>query len=95
MGRHGTGRARLRANPAAACIDIEEPERPDGERPNRQVRAVGEADLISDPDGYRTRRITEKYLSGPGREGMIERRTAAPRIAIRLVPGELLAVASV
>ena len=87
---------RLRANPnASVCLDIEREERADGERPNQQVRAVGCADLFEDADGQRTRRITERYLVGPGRPAMVERRSAAPRIAIKLVPLRLVAVVSV
>ena len=87
---------RLRANPAAGlCVDVEEPERPDGERPNKQVRASGHADLLDDVGGHRTRRITEKYLRGPGRAAMIERRTKDPRVAIRIEPERLITIASV
>jgi hypothetical protein len=59
-----------------------------------QIRAIGRADLLNDVDGYRTRRITEKYLHGPGRDTMIGRRTGVPRIAIGLRPNRLVAIAS-
>jgi nitroimidazol reductase NimA-like FMN-containing flavoprotein (pyridoxamine 5'-phosphate oxidase superfamily) len=87
---------RLQANRVAAvCLDIEQPERADGERPNQQVRASGSVELLADADGVRTARITAKYLSGPGRDAMIGRRTSRPRIVVRLVPDEILAIASV
>jgi nitroimidazol reductase NimA-like FMN-containing flavoprotein (pyridoxamine 5'-phosphate oxidase superfamily) len=87
---------RLADDPAASVsIDVEEPERDDGERPNRQVRAIGHAELLDDVDGARTRRITERYVVGPSRDAVIRRRTAAPRVAIRLVPLHLVAIASV
>jgi hypothetical protein len=38
---------RLESNPRAGlCIDVEEPERDDGERPNRQVRAADARTVI-------------------------------------------------
>jgi PPOX class probable F420-dependent enzyme len=87
---------RLRRNPSASvCIDVEGDERDDGERPNRQVRATGRAELVDDVGGVHTRRITEKYLRGPGRDAMVRRRTGTPRVAVRLVPRNVVAVASV
>jgi nitroimidazol reductase NimA-like FMN-containing flavoprotein (pyridoxamine 5'-phosphate oxidase superfamily) len=87
---------RLGRNPAASvCLDVEGEERADGERPNRQVRAIGFAELIDDVEGERTRRITEKYLQGPGREVMVNRRVGAPRVALRLAPRGVVAVASI
>jgi nitroimidazol reductase NimA-like FMN-containing flavoprotein (pyridoxamine 5'-phosphate oxidase superfamily) len=87
---------RLRANPSASiCIDIEEPERDDGERPNRQLRAVGTAIVEADAGGRRTARITRKYLHGPGAEGQTERRSSHDRVVIRLKPEQLIAVGSV
>jgi nitroimidazol reductase NimA-like FMN-containing flavoprotein (pyridoxamine 5'-phosphate oxidase superfamily) len=80
---------------ASVCLDVEDPERHDGERPNRQVRAVGRAELLDDVDGARTRRITERYLVGPGAEAMTARRVAGHRVAIRLTPDRLVALASV
>ena len=80
---------------AGICIDVEEPERGDGERPNRQVRAVGTAELFADEVGMWTRRITRKYVSGAAAAAREEQRTADPRIVIRLAPVRLIAVASV
>lgn len=87
---------RLETNPAACvCVDIEEPERNDGERPNRQIRGVGNASLDIDVDGEWTRRITMKHLHGPGATAMADRRAGDRRVVIRFVPEDLIAVASI
>lgn len=86
---------RLAANPRAGiCVDVEEPERDDGQHPNRQVRAVGRAELSPDHDGLWTARITEKYVRGPAASAMRESRVADQRVVICLRPGRLVAVAS-
>ena len=83
---------RLHRNPQAGlCIDVEQREREDGQRPNQQVRVTGRAELFADDDGLWTRRITSKYVKGPG----LSRRTAEFRTVIRLRPLRLIAVASV
>jgi nitroimidazol reductase NimA-like FMN-containing flavoprotein (pyridoxamine 5'-phosphate oxidase superfamily) len=88
--------ARLRRDPRAGiCIDVEDPERDDGERPNRQVRGVGTAELFADDRGLWTRRITRKYVTGPVGDERAEQRAAEPRTVIRLAPARLVAVASV
>jgi hypothetical protein len=57
--------ARLRANPRAGLvIDVEGEQCADGERPNRQVRAVGDAVLSPDVGGAWTVRIWGKYIGG-------------------------------
>jgi len=87
---------RLARNPRAGiCGDIELPEREDGQRPNRQVRAVGNADLLPDTDGIWTRRITEKYVRGPMAAHRITARSGDERTAIRLRPRTIVAVASI
>lgn len=87
---------RLAVNPRAGiCVDAEEPERDDGQRPNRQVRAIGLAELSSDRDGVWTARITEKYVRGPAASAMRASRVADERVVIRLRPDRLVAVASV
>jgi nitroimidazol reductase NimA-like FMN-containing flavoprotein (pyridoxamine 5'-phosphate oxidase superfamily) len=87
---------RLERNPRAGlCIDAEQPEREDGERPNRQVRAVGDTELFPDPDGWWTRRITEKYVRGPAGTARAAARAADERTVIRLRPSKFVAVASV
>ena len=80
---------------AGVCVDVEDPQRADGERPNRQVRAIGSAELFPDRRGDWTQRITEKYVRGPGREEQIKKRLADERLVIRLRPADLLAVSSV
>lgn len=51
--------ARLRREPRAGiCVDVEDLERADGQRPNRQVRAIGEAEVFLDVGGEWTKRIT-------------------------------------
>jgi PPOX class probable F420-dependent enzyme len=82
--------ARLRADPKASIVvDDEGSERPDGERPNRQVRATGRATVDDDVDGAGTTAIRQKYLrSWSGRP-------VGPRVLIRLVPATFVAVASV
>jgi nitroimidazol reductase NimA-like FMN-containing flavoprotein (pyridoxamine 5'-phosphate oxidase superfamily) len=93
-GRSHLRRLALNAR-AGLCVDIEAGERADGERPNRQVRAIGEAQTFPDAGGEWTERITRKYVTGPGLSVQLERRLSAERIVIRLEPERLVAVASV
>jgi PPOX class probable F420-dependent enzyme len=87
---------RLMRDPrAGVCVDLEDSERIDGQRPNRQVRAVGSAELLSDRGATLTTRITEKYVRGPAAAPRIETRAADQRVAIRLRPDRMVAVASV
>lgn len=87
---------RLSHNPRAGVgVDVEDPERADGQRPNRQVRAIGEATLFRDRGGEWTRRITAKYVRGASAERRIAARVGDERIAIRLRPARLIALASV
>jgi nitroimidazol reductase NimA-like FMN-containing flavoprotein (pyridoxamine 5'-phosphate oxidase superfamily) len=61
--------ARLRANPRAGLvIDVEAAQRPGGQRPSKQVRAVGDATLAPGTGAAWTRRIWDKYINGPARE---------------------------
>jgi hypothetical protein len=87
--------SRLRVNPrAGVTIDVEDPERHDGQRPNRQVRGIGKAEVLGDDSAEWTRRITEKYLRGPAAASQIERRAQDERMVIRLKPERLLGLAS-
>lgn len=87
---------RLSRNPRAGlCIDTEDHERDDGQRPNRQVRAIGDAELFRDDRATWTTRITEKYLHGPAAAASVAARAADERIVICLRPTRLVAVASV
>ena len=87
---------RVSHNPRAGlCIDVEDPERADGQRPNRQFRAVGDARLFPDRDGRWTARITRKYLHGPSAAASAAARAADERIVVCLRPVRVVAVASV
>ena len=87
---------RLATNPRAGlCVDVEEPERADGQRPNRQIRAIGDATLFADNRGEWTRRITEKYVRGEAAGDVVGARTADERAVICLRPTKVVAVASV
>jgi nitroimidazol reductase NimA-like FMN-containing flavoprotein (pyridoxamine 5'-phosphate oxidase superfamily) len=87
---------RLSGNPRAGiCVDVEDRERADGQRPNRQVRAIGSASLSPDDHATWTTRITEKYLRGPGASASVAARAADERVVICLRPSRLVAVASV
>ena len=80
---------RIRSNPRVGLvIDIEDALRPDGQRPNKQIRVIGDATVSVDPDGEWTRQIRRKYIGVP----------VAPtseRALITLVPTKMHAVASV
>lgn len=71
------------------------PARSDGERPNQQFRAVADAELSPDYGGRMTNQITLKYLSGGARPAQAHQRTRHERTLIRLVPRDVVAVASV
>jgi len=87
---------RLTRNPRTGlCVDVERPAREDGERPNLQVRAIGQAELFPDEGGVWTRRIDEKYVRGPSGAAHASARTAYPRTVIRLRPERLVALGSV
>jgi hypothetical protein len=87
---------RVEHNPRAGlCIDVEGPERADGQRPNRQLRATGEIELFPDPAARWTTRITEKYVRGEGAAASIASRAADERVVMRLRPVKVVAVASV
>ncbi len=57
---------RLLSNPRACLgVDVEAAERDDGERPNRQVRLIGDVVLIDDVNRRWTTEITGRYLKSP------------------------------
>ncbi|MFE7800845.1 pyridoxamine 5'-phosphate oxidase family protein [Nocardia sp. NPDC057440] len=86
---------RIRSNPRVGLvIDREAGLRADGQRPNRQVRVIGDAVLAADRDGIWTARIREKYLDGGTASGMTERDSARDRILITVTPSLFIAVAS-
>ena len=87
---------RLAGDPRAGLgIDVEDPERADGQRPNQQVRAIGNAELFPDHHAAWTTRITEKYARGPAAATSVAARAADERIVICLRPTRLVAAASV
>jgi hypothetical protein len=87
---------RLAANSrAGVLVDTEDSERGDGQRPNRQVRAIGEGELFPDTGGQWTAQITEKYIHGPGAAASIALRAADERMVVRLRAARIVAVASV
>lgn len=87
---------RLLADPrAGVCVHVEEAELDCGERPNRQVRVIGDAMVGIDGDGRWTRLITQKYVAGPSGQAVAERRGSQSRMAIRLPMTRYVAVASI
>ena len=87
---------RLSRNPRAGLgIDVEDPERSDGQRRNRQVRAIGKAELFPDEGARWTTLITAKYVRGPAAQRQIAARAADERVVICLRPSRLVAIASV
>jgi Pyridoxamine 5'-phosphate oxidase len=87
---------RLARNPhAGLCVDAEQPQRPDGQRPNQQVRAVGDAELFPDGGQAWTHRIDGKYLSPDAAARRAAARAGDERVVIRLRPVRLIAVGSV
>jgi hypothetical protein len=58
---------RVARNPRVGIgVDVEDPELPDGQRPNRPVRAMGVPELRMDDGAVWTTRIVKKYVGGPG-----------------------------
>lgn len=82
---------------AGLVVDAEDSERSDGQRPNQQVRIVGNAVLSDDVNGSWTRAITRCYLHGPGAEEKTRARSGHARVpvVIELRPPTVVAVASV
>lgn len=72
-------------------IDIEEPLRADGERPNKQLRIVGTATVSPDYDNLWTERIRHKYI-GPAHS---VRDDEPRRTLVTVTPANHTAVASV
>jgi PPOX class probable F420-dependent enzyme len=87
---------RVARNPRVGIVvDVEDPQRLDGQRPNRQVRATGVAELLADDGAVWTTRITEKYVREPAASERVQARSRDQRIVIRLRPERLIAVASI
>jgi nitroimidazol reductase NimA-like FMN-containing flavoprotein (pyridoxamine 5'-phosphate oxidase superfamily) len=85
---------RIRTNPRVGLvIDTEDDEVFDRERPNRQIRVIGDAVVTEDDDHIWTNRIRAKYLRGPAEMKQPEGRRG--RCHILVVPRHIVAVASV
>jgi hypothetical protein len=74
---------------------VEGEQRADGERPSRQVRAVGDALLSPDAGGAWTMRIWDKYIDRGAAVDPAARLGRRQRVLIRIVPSRIVAVASV
>ena len=87
---------RIRSNPRVGLvIDAEQEQRADGERPNRQIRVIGDALVSVDSTGDWTRRIRRKYIDGSASPDAVERGLHRGRALITISPIEMRAVASV
>ncbi len=87
---------RLERNPRTGlCVDSEQPERPDGQRANQQVRAIGDAELFPDGGQEWTHRLDRKYLSASAAGQRAAERAGDERVVIRVRPVRLVAAASV
>lgn len=88
--------ARVRSNPRVGLvIDTEQRQRGDGERPNRQIRVIGDAVVSADTAGEWTRRIRRKYIDETLSPGAVERGLHRGRALITIAPVQIHAVASV
>lgn len=75
---------------------MEAEQRNDGQRPNKQLRAVGDAILSPDTEAAWTRRIWDKYISGPAaRNAAAVHLGDRQRVLIKIVPARIIAAASV
>jgi PPOX class probable F420-dependent enzyme len=88
---------RMRVNPRVGLvIDVEAEQRPDGQRPNKQLRATGDATLSPDTEAVWTRRIWARYITGSAAMRAAEAGLGnRQRVLIRIVPRRIVAVASV
>ncbi len=87
--------AHIRANPRVGLVvDIEDDLRPDGERPNKQVRATGHATVTPDTDGTWTTRLRTKYIDQSIAADPAHR-DGRDRALITIIPRTMTAIASV
>ena len=68
--------------------------RPDGERPNQQIRIQGDAVLAPDAAYEWTTRIRHKYIDASVAPGAADQVQHRPRTLIRVQPRSFVAVAS-
>lgn len=84
---------RIRANPRVGLvIDIEAELRGDGQRPNQQIRVVGDATVSADPESEWSQAIRRKYIDARIAR---DRPSGRERAVITLRPKRIVAVASV
>ncbi|MFF0500074.1 pyridoxamine 5'-phosphate oxidase family protein [Nocardia aobensis] len=84
---------RIVRNPRVGLvIDVEAALRPDGERPNKQVRVIGDATVSPDRGGVWTARIRTKYVDAAT---CAADNVARERALITVVPRTITAVASI
>ncbi|MET9486622.1 pyridoxamine 5'-phosphate oxidase family protein [Nocardia sp. NPDC006630] len=93
-GRPHLGRI-IRNPKVGLVIDVEAELRADGERPNKQVRLVGDAAVSIDPDETWTRHIRAKYIDSAVAPGMVDRALSRGRMVVAITPHTITAVASV
>ncbi|MFC9472689.1 pyridoxamine 5'-phosphate oxidase family protein [Nocardia sp. NPDC056952] len=87
---------RIMRNPKVGLvIDVEDDLRADGERPNKQVRLVGDATVSVDPDEIWTRRIRAKYIDNTVAPGAVGYAAARERMVVAITPRKITAVASI
>lgn len=68
----------------------------DGQRPNRQVRIIGDAVLTRDEGGVWTARVWAKYRRNqPDHDDVAQRLQGRDRMLISVRPARLIALASV
>lgn len=87
---------RIMRNPKVGLvIDVEAELQADGERPNKQVRLVGDATVSIDRDETWTRRIRAKYIDSTIAPDAVERAAARERAVVTITPHKITAVASI
>ncbi|MFG3523997.1 pyridoxamine 5'-phosphate oxidase family protein [Nocardia nova] len=86
---------RIRTDPRVGLvIDTEDELRADGERPNKQIRIIGDAVLSPDSAGVWTSPIRAEYTN-PRLAPAAETGSAGERVLITITPRTVRAVASV
>lgn len=87
---------RIRTNPRVGLVvDVEDELRADGERPNRQVRVIGNATLSVDTSSIWTQRIRRKYIDHTVAPGAAHSNPVRERVLITVLPHDVTAVASI
>lgn len=85
---------RIARNPRVGLvIDVEAAIRPDGERPNKQIRVIGDATVSVDRGGVWTSRIRAKYVDAAAR--VVGDMADRERMRITITPRTVTAIASI